>query len=821
MALSPGRQLGPYRIVSQLGSGGMGVVYQAHGPQLGQPGLMRCVGRGVCLSAVALSLAVGSAVRLDAQDPIDDPELQRTTTAGGADLALEPGAPPPPVLPDTMTRGENGRVTVRAVRVKGLRVDGALDEPIYQTIHPIGDFVQIEPDAGAPATESTEARVLFDNDNLYVSARLWDRAPESVWVANEMRRDSFNVFQNELFGIVLDTFYDRRNGLLFTINPIGGRQDAQVTNESSYNGDWNPVWAVETGRFDGGWTVEAAIPFKSMRYRPGPGQVWGIQFRRAIRHKNEVSHLTELDPGVAATAMYQISQSATLVGIEVPATGRLLEIKPYVIGDLTSNRSVSPAVSNDLGGTLGLDLVKVGLSENLTVDFTLNTDFAQVEADEQQVNLTRFSLFFPEKREFFLENQGTFGFGGTSSAGPSGGSGDTPVMFYSRRIGLHDGREVPIIAGGRATGRVGTFTLGAINIQTDDEPSSGAPTTNFTVARIKRDVLRRSSIGAIFTNRSALATDPGSNQTYGVDATFAFYENVTSNGYWAKTQTMGQSGQDTSYKGDFRYSGDRYGVTAEHMFIDARFAPEVGFVRRADFRKSFGSIRFSPRPRSIDMVRKFTWEGSYTYITDAAGVVETREAQGRFQTEFESSDTFDVSYTDTYDFLTEPFRIAPRITIPVGGYDFWNARTSVRFGQQRRISGAVFAEHGAFYGGTKSAVGFGGGPLGLRIELTPQFSFEPGLSINWIDLPQGSFTTQLVTTRATYTLTPEMFISALIQYNASNDVLATNIRLRWEYQPGSELFIVYNEQRDTLTPGSFPELENRAFIVKVNRLFRF
>ena len=202
-------------------------------------------------------------------------------------------------------------------------------------------------------------------------------------------------------------------------------------------------------------------------------------------------------------------------------------------------------------------------------------------------------------------------------------------------------------------------------------------------------------------------------------------------------------------------------------------------------------------------------------------MVETQEARGRFQTEFESSDTFDVSYTDTYDFLKEPFRIAPGITIPVGGYDFWNARTSVRFGQQRRISGAVFAEHGAFYGGTKSAVGFGGGPLGLRIELTPQFSFEPGLSINWIDLPQGSFTTQLVTTRATYTLTPEMFVSALIQYNSSNDVLATNIRLRWEYQPGSELFIVYNEQRDTLAPGSFPELEHRAVIVKVNRLFRF
>ena len=233
------------------------------------------------------------------------------------------------------------------------------------------------------------------------------------------------------------------------------------------------------------------------------------------------------------------------------------------------------------------------------------------------------------------------------------------------------------------------------------------------------------------------------------------------------------------------------------------------------------SFRFSPRPRAIEAVRKFTWEASYDYVTDAAGLVETREARGRFQTEFESSDTFEVSYTDTYDFLKDPFTIAPGITIPVGGYDFWNARTVVGLGQQRRIAGSLFAEYGAFYGGTKTAFGFGGGgPFSGRIELTPQFSFQPGLSFNWIDLPQGSFTTRLVTARTTYTVTPLMFVSALIQYNSSNDSLGTNLRFRWEYRPGSELFVVYNEQRDTLTP-RFPELENRALIIKINRLFRF
>ena len=738
------------------------------------------------------------------------------------DLSLESGAPAPPIPPDTISRDQTGRATIRAVRIpEGLLIDGQFDEAVYQTIAPFGGFIQIEPNAGAPATERTDAWVFFDDTNLYIAARAWDSAPESEWVVNEMRRDSFNVLQNENLGFLIDTFYDRRNGIIFTINPIGGRMDGEVSNERSYNGDWNPIWEVETGRFEGGWSLEVAIPFKSMRYRPGRSQVWGFQMSRNVRHKNERSYLTGLDPGLGRAAIFQVSQSATLVGLEVPASGRLIEIKPYLIGDVNSDLSASPSVSNAFGGNVGLDLIKYGITENLTADFTVNTDFAQVEADEQQVNLTRFSLFFPEKREFFLENQGIFGFGGTGGLRTSPGSAETPIMFYSRRIGLNGGLEVPILAGGRLTGRVGKFSLGVINIHTGDKPVTGAVATNFSVARVKRDILRRSSIGAIVTNRSALADTPGSNQTYGVDATFAFYDNVAFSTYWAKTQTTGRSGRDISYKGDFRYNGDRYGVVAEHVFVDAAFSPGVGFVRREDLRKSLGSLRFSPRPRSIESIRKFTWQASYDYITDASGLVETREAQGRFQIEFESSDQFDLSYTNTYDYLKVPFPIAPDVTIPVGGYDFWNARTSVGFGQQRRMAGNLFAEHGAFYGGTKTALGFGGGgPFGARIELTPMLSFQPGLSFNWIDLPQGTFATQLVTTRTTYTLSPAMFVSALVQYNSSNNGLSTNIRLRWEYQPGSELFIVYNEQRDTLTP-RFPELENRAFIIKINRLFRF
>ena len=331
--------------------------------------------------------------------------------------------------------------------------------------------------------------------------------------------------------------------------------DGQITDERSYNLDWNPIWEVRTGRFENGWTFEAAIPFKSLRYRPGPAQVWDLNIQRSVRWKNELSSLTPLPASRGLASMAQISLAATLVGLEVPARGsRTLQLKPFVTGDLTSDRMATPAVSNAVDGDIGLD-VKYGITQNLVADVTLNTDFAKVEADEQQVNLTRFSLFFPEKREFFLENQGLFAFGG-AGAGLFGGGGSTPVLFYSRRIGLEDGREVPLDVGGRLTGRIGAFSVGALTIRTGAEPVSATPATTFTAIRLKRDVLRRSNIGAIVTRRSVSTKASGSNETYGLDGTFGFYDNVSLNTYWAKTQTQGVE-DDVSYRAQFDYAGDR------------------------------------------------------------------------------------------------------------------------------------------------------------------------------------------------------------------------------------------------------------------------
>ena len=570
--------------------------------------------------------------------------------------------------------------------MEGLTIDGVLDEPLYQEVPPISGFIQQEPEEGAPATEQTEVWVSFDDDHFYLSVRCWDSAPESQWIVNDMRRDGRNVGQGDFFGVMLDTFYDRRNGNMFAINPIGGRMDGQMTDERTFNQDWNPVWELQTGRFAGGWTFEAAFPFTSLRYRPGRAQVWGVNLMRTVRRKNETSFVVPIPVARGQTGIMMASRAATIVGLEVPEDGLSLEVKPYAISDLTSDRNTSPPLSNDLNGDVGLD-VKYAVTQSLVADLTVNTDFAQVEADEQQINLTRFSLFFPEKREFFLENQGLFAFGG-AGAGPFGGGGDTPVLFYSRRIGLDGGRAVPIDVGGRLTGRLGAFSVGVLNIQTDDAPASGAPATNFSVVRLKRDLLRRSSIGALFTRRSVSTRGPGSNETFGLDGTFGFYDNLNINTYWAKTRTSALQ-DDISYRAQLDYNGDRYGVQAQHLVVGTDFNPEVGFLRRDDFEQSSGSFRFSPRPRSIAAIRKLSWEGRFDYITDRAGVVETRQAEGRFRIEFENSDRLNLTYTRSYEFLDEPFRIAPDTTIPAGGYAFQDVRASYQLGFQRRLAGGL------------------------------------------------------------------------------------------------------------------------------------
>jgi hypothetical protein len=309
---------------------------------------------------------------------------------------------------------------------------------------------------------------------------------------------------------------------------------------------------------------------------------------------------------------------------------------------------------------------------------------------------------------------------------------------------------------------------------------------------------------------------PGANHAVGVDGTFGFFDNLSINTYWARTNTEGKAGDDDSYRGQFEYAGDRYGVTAEHLFVGSDFNPEVGFVRRDDMRKSYGQLRFSPRPRQSTVVRRYSWIGTMDYVENAAGRVETRDIDGEFAIELQNGDRFSLGRTDVYEVLPAPFPIAPGVTLPVGEYDYGTSRVQYLLGLQHKVSGTITAERGSFYDGTRTAISF----TRTRAEVSAQLSVEPTVSINRVELPQGSFTTRLAGARIIFAATPSMFVSALLQYNSDAQVMSTNVRLRWEYHPGSEIFVVYNEQRDTRGV-PFPGLTNRAFVIKVNRLLRF
>ncbi len=726
-----------------------------------------------------------------------------------------------PIPPAVVARDAEGNVTVRAVRIsKELVVDGHLDEQVYQEVESITGFIQQLPDEGEPASEKTEVWLLFNDQNIYVSARCWDSQPDRI-VANERTRDGRATFRNDAFVVLFDTFHDRRNGMGFMTNPLGVVVDYLITDENEFNRDWNTVWDVQTSRFDEGWTVEMIIPFKSLRFRTEGKQVWGIQINRRSPRTNEYAYLSPVPRSLDRRGIMHVSSAATLFGLETPSGIKNLEVKPYAISGFLTDHDVSPPRVNDFQGDLGID-IKYGITRGLTADFTVNTDFAQVEDDAQQVNLTRFSLFYPEKREFFLEGKDIFAFGGPIRQWRYQKPDSTPVIFFSRRIGLSDGKVVPIKAGGRLTGRTGKYSIGLLNIQTGRTDITESSPTNFSVVRIKRDLFRRSNIGMIYTHRNPLGDDEQINEVYGADVNLAFYETVSFNTYYAESRKPDLNSSNSSYRGRFEYRGDRYGVEMEHLTVDKNFNPEIGFVRREDFRRNYGQFRFSPRPHSIQWLRRLLYEAALDYTTDTQGKLETRNAEVRFGIELENSDKWKIEYSNKFEGLKEDFEITDGTVIPIGDYSFADMVTEYEFGPQRRVSGRLRLTKGSFFSGERTEVSYDG-----RVVISPRLSLEPRLSVNRVDLPDQRFFTKLAGNRTTLTLTTRMALAALVQYNSSTNSLNTNVRFRWEYQPSSDLFVVYTDGRDTTRYGphtarfGFPRLQNRALVVKFTKLFRF
>ena len=708
-------------------------------------------------------------------------------------------------------------VTVHAVRVEEPpHVDGVLDEAIYQSLPPITGFIQQDPREGEIATEPTLVWILFDSHNIYISARCRDSQPHRI-VANDMRRDGSNVSQNDNLSVIIDTFHDRRNGYEFLMNSIGGMWDTQVTDERDTNRNWNTVWTQRSRRDAEGWTSEMAIPFRSLRYRGSGPQVWGINIRRNVRWKNELSYLSPVPRQYGARGILRLSQAATLLGLEAPPASLNLEVKPYAVATAQTDRTIDPRFNDHFKPNAGFD-AKYGITQSLVADFTYRTDFAQVEDDDLQVNLTRFNLLFPEKRDFFLEGQGIFAFGGASTTPPTGGATsapvNTPVLFFSRRIGLSGSRAVPIEVGGRMTGKAGRYSIGLLDIHTDDSVEAREPSTNFAVVRLKRDILRRSYVGVIATHRSPTSSTVGNNAVLGVDANLAFFQSLNIVGYYAATDTEGVDGDDRSHRARFDYDSDRLGVQVESLGVGRNFRPEIGFLRRSGFIEHLAQLRISRRPRSLAAIRRINYEGAFDYITDDDLRLENRQARAGIRTEMQSGDSWAGSFSRDFEFVPSQFEIAGT-PVPRGSYNMSTVRGNYTLGTQRKISGDISFAHGSFYDGNRTDLAYRG-----RAELTTQLSIEPGVSVNWVDLPTGEFTATLLSARTTFSFTPRMLTAALIQYNSTNNLFTTNVRFRWEYRPLSELFIVYSDGRDTLTSGT-DGLLNRGLTVKLTRLFRF
>ncbi len=721
---------------------------------------------------------------------------------------------PAPVGMETENRDAEGRVTLRAFPLSTpLEVDGVLDDAVYEKVIPADGFVQQEPDEGAPASERTRVWVLFDADSLYIAADLEEREQGGAR-ATEMRRDHREIGWNDSFSVILDTFHDRRNGFLFQTNELGGLSDGQVTDERNTNNDWNTVWWSRGARSDRGWTVEIRIPFRSLRYAGGGPQIWGINFRRMIKHKNERVFLTPMSQAYNRNALQRLSEAATLVGLVAPPGSRRMEFKPYAIGS-RSDRPVDD-VYGEWSGDVGADF-KVGITEGITADLTWNTDFAQVEDDESQVNLSRFSLFFPEKREFFLEGQGVFDFGGRQTRWRGGGGGsDVPIPFFSRRIGIADGVAVPILGGARLHGRAGDYTMGLVNMQTRAHQSAGAESTNFTAVRVKRDVFARSNIGIIATHRNVNIDGGGANSLYGADGNFAPTEHLRVGAYYMETRdALEAPGSDTSsYRGQVRYTTDLIRFGAERLHLGGDFNPEMGFVRRRAFDKNAAEFTLAPRIRASRRIRQLEFQLQGEDFRRPDGEMETRELALDTTTIFESGDRLMMDYTRTTEDLLEGFDLGDEVRVPAGRYQFSRASARVWLGTHRKVNGFLSYETGGFFGGTRRQASYGG-----RVTASSQIALEPNLSLNWVDVPDGELTTALARLRATYTISPRAFVSALGQYNSADSLTSLNVRLRWEYEPGSDLFVVFSTARDG--HDGYTTIRDRTLVVKMTRLMRF
>ena len=694
---------------------------------------------------------------------------------------------------------ESDQRELLAVRVEKPPVlDGILDEAVWESAPRTEPFRQKEPREGQNASESTYAKVVYTEDSLFVGIVCLDSSPAEV-VATELRRDG-NLSKDDSVWILIDSFHDHRNAFLFATNSLGTQYDALVIDEGKEtNEDWDEVWNVVSHQNEEGWSAEFEIPFKVLRLTEKGSEI-GLEFQRVIRRKNEFVFWNSWERDFRFETVSRAGHLTGLEDIELAHRGRL---KGYLVGGAGERGQEGWENRSDAG----IDDFKWRLTPTLTADLTLNTDFGEVEVDAQQANFTspRDQLFFPEKREFFQEGSGFFDFSARMNEGQFA---TTFRAFYSRRIGLsEDNQRVPILGGGKLTGRAGPLSIGALNMQTMEEGEIGA--NNYSVVRLRHDLFSRSSIGGIFTNRSG---DGGFNRTAGIDARLLLLNNLTLEGFFMGSATPAVEEDQNAYHAKAYWRTDLWDVGAGHLTLQPNFNAEMGFVGRSGNRKSIGDIAYKPRP-NISWLRQIELRAFYEYFTTPDNVVEQKVGHYPIRFLFESGDSFRIAPHTRFDRLTRPLRLAPGVEIPPGDYYGVSWSFTYTVDPSRALAGMVrYAYQGDYFGGTRSYWLF-----------RPQWKPTPSLIVDLdydfedIQLPQGQFYSHTINLGIHYSLSTRLITSTVLQYNNTEEVKGVNFRLNYIYRPGDDLFIVYRDVRNQLNP----EFSDRAILVKFTRSFEF
>ena len=674
---------------------------------------------------------------------------------------------------------------------------------------PATGFWQVQPDDGAAATQRTEVYVGYTDEALYVGVMAYDDDPAAI-IVSDSRRDS-SLSDTDAFLFVIDGLLDRQNGFVFGTNAAGIEYDGQVTKEGSgdnfgsgggaFNLNWDGAWAVRATITDDGWSAEFEIPFRTLRYRRDDARQWGINFQRNIRRNNEIAYWAPLDRN---RNLYRVSQAGTLNGIEPPAQ-RNLQITPYALGQWRRGGGLAGTESNS---EMGVDL-KYSITSSLTLDLTVNTDFAQVEADEQQVNLDRFNLFFPEKRPFFLENAGQFAVG----------NGQEVEMFFSRRIGIAaDSTAIPVDGGARLSGKLGERTNVGLLYMRTAAVDGVAPANDFGVVRINQELANRSAIGAMFVNRDGdgshlAASDRDYNRTYAIDGRWGIGEHILLQGWAARTETPGLVGDDEAFALKFSHSSEEWSSRLEYTDVGGNFNPEVGFLARTDYRKATAFLMRRIRPDDLWGLLELRPHISYTGYWKADGFQESGFLHIDNHWEWKSGTEFHTGYNITKAGVIDAFEIVPGVVVPAGTYDHGEAQLVYFTDQSRPFSFSTRANIGGRFGGDRIAA-----RATLAYRIGEAFRTELTYNYNAFDLPyaNGDFTANLARLRLSYSFTPKILLQALVQYNEARDVLGTNLRFSWLRSANSGLYLVYNEV-DERGIGAPPS--GREFIIKYSHIF--